>query len=174
MNSRRHAHVVNENDIEWARPETHKMFGAARKRLGGEVGAEKIGCTLFEVEPGKRAFPMHAHSMNEEAVYVLAGTGTLRIGTGDAEQQVPIRAGDFMAFPASLRLAHQIVNTSEEILRYLCISTQSLPEVLVYPDSKKVGLMVQAEAGLPDWPELRGRSFKLLRDEDSLGYYDGE
>ena len=37
-----------------------------------------------------------------------------------------------------------------------------------------VGLMVQAEAGLPDWPELRGRSFKLLRDEDSLGYYDGE
>ncbi len=45
-----------------------------RKLLGQATGAEKLGCSLFEIAPGKRAFPFHYHFANEEALYILEGS----------------------------------------------------------------------------------------------------
>ena len=51
------------------------------------------------------------------------------------------------------------------MLRYLCLSTSSDPEVVVYPDSGKVAAIA---GGWP--PETR----HIGRLGEGVGYYDGE
>jgi uncharacterized cupin superfamily protein len=76
-----------------------------------------------------------------------------------------------VALPTGAEGAHQLVNSSEAVLRYLCFSTMVEPDVTVYPDSGKVGILGGAAPGGPK----EDRTFsKLLRDDTEVGYYDGE
>ena len=51
---REHPNVVNEQDLEWGE-QSHGKFGYRRKQLGSAAGGEKLGCSLYEVPPGRRA-----------------------------------------------------------------------------------------------------------------------
>jgi uncharacterized cupin superfamily protein len=113
-------------------------FGFRRKRLGAAAGGKGIGVSWFEIQPGKKAFPHHFHLANEEAVFVLEGEGALRLG----DEEHRIRAGDYIAFPPGPP-GHQIVNRGAVPLRYLALSTMREPEVAVYPDSKKIGVLAR-------------------------------
>jgi uncharacterized cupin superfamily protein len=75
-----HPSVVGDGDLEWSEHSRGEKFGSRRKQLGSSAGGEKLGCSLYEVPPGRRAWPYHYHLANEEAIYVLEGSGTLRIG----------------------------------------------------------------------------------------------
>lgn len=126
------------------------------------LGAEKLGVSLAVLAPGKRAFPRHAHHVNEELMFILEGRGNYRCGDASA----PVRAGDLIAAPAGDgSTAHQIENTSEEPLKYLTFSTMITPEVVEYPDSGK--FLVISGAG-PDRFRFIGRRGA------SLDYFDGE
>ena len=48
--------------------------------------------------------------------------------------------GDYIAFPPGLE-AHQLINSSNTPLRYLCLSTNDGPEIVIYPDSDKLGAL---------------------------------
>ena len=162
-----HPNVVNEDELEWGEQSHGEKFGYRRKWLGSATDGEKLGCSLYEVPPGRRAWPYHYHGTNEEAVYVLEGSGTLRIG-GD---EVRVSKGDYVALPARVEGAHQLTNSSDSVLRYLCFSTMIEPDVMVYPDSNKIGIFVGAAPGGPK--EKRTLS-KFLRGDAEVGYYDGE
>lgn len=72
---------------------------------------------------------------------MLEGRGRLRLADGEH----PIRAGDFIAAPAGgVETAHQIINDSDQLLTYLCVSTMIEPEVVQYPDSGKLGAIAGA------------------------------
>lgn len=162
-----HPHVAREADLEWEEQSHGERFGFRRKRLGAATGGEKLGCSLYEVEPGRRAWPYHYHLANEEAIYVLEGSGTLRIG----DNEVPVSTGDYVALPVGEATAHQLINTSEAPLRYLCFSTALEPDVMVYPDSNKVGIF----GGSPPGGPREKRTFsKFLRLDAEVGYYEGE
>ena len=164
---REHSNVVNEQDLEWGEQTHGEKFGYRRKQLGSAAGGEKLGCSLYEVPPGRRAWPYHYHLANEEAIYVLEGSGTLRID----ERQITLSRGDYVAMPVGERGAHQIINTSNEPLRYFCFSTMIEPDAMVYPGSNKVGLFAgSAPGGLK---EKRTVS-KFLRADAEVGYYEGE
>jgi uncharacterized cupin superfamily protein len=76
-----------------------------------------------------------------------------------------------VALPARAEGAHQLVNASEAVLRYLCFSTMAEPDVMVYPDSGKVGIFGGAVSGSPKGE----RTFsKFFRGGAEVGYYDGE
>jgi len=92
---------------------------------------------MVELDPGKTAWPFHFHRANEEAIYVLAGVGTLRLGS----ERLRVRTGDYVAMPIGADHAHQLTNTGSEVLRYLVVSTMVTPDVCVYPDSGKVGVI---------------------------------
>jgi uncharacterized cupin superfamily protein len=159
--------VVSDGDLEWDEQSHGEKFGYRRKQLGSAVGGQKLGCSLYEVPPGCRAWPYHYHLANEEAIYVLGGSGTLRIGG----EEVLVSEGDYVALPARAEAAHQLVNSSEAVLRYLCFSTMIEPDVMVYPDSGKVGVFGGAAPGGPK--EVRTFS-KFLRGDAEVGYYVGE
>ena len=159
--------VVGEGDLEWSEHSHGEKFGSRRKQLGSSAGGEKLGCSLYEVPPGRRAWPYHYHLANEEAIYVLEGSGTLRIGG----EEIGVSRGDYVALPARAQAAHQLVNDSGAVLRYLCFSTMVEPDVMIYPDSGKVGIFGGAAPG----GSKEKRTFsKFLREEADVGYYEGE
>ena len=53
-------------------------FRVRRARLGRQAGAEHLGASLFEIEPGNAPFPLHFHFGNEELLIVLSGSPVLR------------------------------------------------------------------------------------------------
>ena len=72
-----------------------REMGSARgTRVGAAAGAQKLGCTLFEVDPGAQAVPYHLHHSNEEMLIVL--DGQLELRTPDATRIVA--RGDVVAF----------------------------------------------------------------------------
>jgi len=170
MGERRHPNVVNVDEIEPMK-QAKGGFENARKRVGFEAGGLALGCSHTEVAPGKTAFPFHYHSAIEEALYILEGTGTLRIGT----EKLELRAGDYVAFPPGPNTSHALSNTGTTTLKYLALSSPATPitlDVVAYPDSKKIAFAagVDPKKGLQS-----GWLFKLIKEEQpSVGYYDDE
>ncbi|MFC6990140.1 cupin domain-containing protein [Haloplanus sp. GCM10025708] len=156
---------VNEADLDWTELD-HGETNFRRKQLGEAAGGDRLGCSLYELPPGRRSWPYHYHTANEEAIYVLSGTGILRLD-GDTH---PLRAGDYVACPADESGGHRVVNDADEPLRYLAVSTMNDPDVTVYPDSGKVGVFVGAPPGGRDERSLHG----YYRLDDAVDYWDGE
>ncbi len=159
-------HLVNVNDIAW-QSYKHNDFCYQEKRLRIAAGGEKIGATLYQLMPGKKAFPFHFHHANEEAVFVLEGNGSLRTHKGLQK----IKSGDYIAFPSGPEFAHQIINTSKKKLVFLCFSTMNYPEIVEYPDSKKVGFSAL------DTKKNSKTSYAIkayYRKDDNVDYFEGE
>ncbi len=167
MTERRHAAVANVDEVEAIASKTGTKLGYLDKRLGAATGGKQLGCSYYEIEPGRAAFPKHFHCANEEAVFVLEGEGALHLGN----QEVALRKGDYAAFVVGPEHAHKIVNTGESTLKYLCFSTMLTTEVVGYPDSKKVGVRAGAssETAFSD-PWVR----EIVMAGSKIGYFDGE
>lgn len=159
--------TVHESDVDWETTDRGPV-SFRRKRLAGETADEDLGCSLYELPPGKRGWPYHYHTGNAEAIYVLAGTGELR---GPDEERVDLEPGVYAAFPAGPAGAHQLRNTGEGPLRYLAMSTMNEPDVLRYPDSGKVGVLAGEPPGGDSEARLLDHFFHL---EDAVDYWTDE
>jgi uncharacterized cupin superfamily protein len=157
--------ILSISDLTLADRGHGERFQVRLARIGTQVGLTKLGCSLHVVPAGKRAWPRHAHHEADELFYVLSGSGEYRFG----EEIFPIRAGDFLGAPAG-KIAHQIINTGTDELRYLAISTVGGFDVVEYPDSGKFGVVVGVKNG-----DFRSASFAHMgRAGPSLDYWDGE
>src|SRR6188768_4296022 len=105
MAERRHPNVINTEEVEIAE-QKKGTFHARNRRLGPHVGNAQIGATLTELPPGTMSYPFHYHCANEEAIYIVSGSGTARIG----DARVAVRAGDWIALPTGPEHAHQMIN----------------------------------------------------------------
>jgi uncharacterized cupin superfamily protein len=144
-----------------------ERFGSRVGPIGGRIGARLLGYNITAVLPGKRAFPLHNHHANEEMFFILQGSGELRVG----EERWSIRQGDFIASPpGGPEVAHQIINTGTEELRYLAVSTMITPETVEYPDSGKVALLSRQTAADGSMRVVR----HIGRPETSIDYWDAE
>lgn len=68
-----------------------------------------------------------------------------------------------VAFPRGEAGSHQVINRTDAPIRVLMLSTNLMPEILHYPDSRKFGLLDAAD-------EL----IIITRPEANLDYWDGE
>jgi uncharacterized cupin superfamily protein len=62
---------------EWVEREQPPLIGRA-SRVGAQAGGERLGATLYEIDPGGYGSPFHLHHGNEEMIIVLCGSPTLR------------------------------------------------------------------------------------------------
>lgn len=163
----RHKHVINVDNVEAKEISVGGKFHHIARRLGNATGNVELGCCHFRVAPGMYAFPRHSHIRNEEALYILEGTGTLTIG----EDEIEISSGDYAALPVGRHLPHKLVNTGDSDLVYLCLSTNHMPEITEYPDSGKVGVL-----GGADWNQMLTDFYggNDVSDEYFLRFYKGD
>lgn len=148
--------------------EAAERFDAKMGTIGPRLGAQKLGYNVTAVPPGKRAFPFHCHRVNEEMIFVLQGSGEIRIG----EDTYPLHTGDIVALPAGGKeTAHQVINTGSDELRYLAVSTKLSPELAEYPDSGKFGILAELPPGADGKPQ---RFMYVGRANQSVGYWEDE
>jgi uncharacterized cupin superfamily protein len=140
--------------------------GPRRARLGWQAGTERLGISLYELPPGEGLAPYHYQHGNEEMLVVLSGSPHLR--TPDGWRQV--EAGEVVAFPRGPRGAHKLENRTDEPARYLMLSEMNAPDVMVYPDSEKVGVISRPPGSCGDEDELA----VWFRLGDQVDYWEGE
>jgi uncharacterized cupin superfamily protein len=100
--------------------------------------------------------------VEEELVVVLEGSPELRTPEGWRDLQ----PGDIYSFPRGARGAHQLVNRSAQSVRFMALSTHGDPDIVLYPDSGKLG----ASERLPEGGGLK----TMFRMDDAVDYWDGE
>jgi uncharacterized cupin superfamily protein len=157
--------VINVAEAPTRADASGENFAYAMTDLASELGAQAIGANITRVPPGKAAFPFHHHRANEEHFFVLSGSGVLRWGS----DTYPVKRHDYVVtLPGGPEHGHQLINTGDEDLVYLAISTQVLPEVIGYPDSGKTGVRTV-------WTRDKSGRFLISDDDkDSVNYWDGE
>ena len=151
--------VFNLNGDVWDREEDRPGWHSKDAWVGAHVGAELLGGSMYELEPGDRLWPYHTHHANEEWLIVLRGAPTLR--TPDGEQE--LREGDVVCFPRGKDGLHQVRNATGAPIRVLMLSSRNMPDIVEYPDSGKVGAR-----------SVAGERILLSRPGPILDYWDGE
>jgi uncharacterized cupin superfamily protein len=134
-------------------------FHAQRARLGRQLGTERLGLSLWELGPGQAAYPYHFHLAEEEVLVILEGGPLLRSPQGWRH----LARGEVVRFPVGEDGAHQLLNDTDETVRLLSASTHGQPDIVVYPDERKIG----AAERTPD-----GSGLKLFFALDSAVPYD--
>ena len=110
--------VFNLGADEWDRIEDREGWRAKDVWIGHRLGAELMGGSMYELDPGNTLFPYHTHHANEEWLIVLRGEPTLRTPEGE---QV-LEEGDIVCFPRGKSGAHQISNRTDSPVRVLMLS----------------------------------------------------
>jgi uncharacterized cupin superfamily protein len=151
--------VFNLNGDEWDRTEDRPRWRSKEAWVGARIGAELLGGSMSELEPGARLWPYHTHHANEEWIVVLRGEPTLRTPDGERD----LREGDVVCFPRGKDGAHQVANRTDEPIRVLMLSTLIAPDIVEYLDSGKVGAR-----------NVAGERIMFGRPGPILDYWDGE
>ena len=136
----------------------HEGYEYFRRKFIPFGGAHNTLVSVYEIPPGKSAYPFHYHYKNEETFYILKGEGILR--TPEGEQKVG--PGELLFFPAGPEGAHKLTNASKtEMLVYMDFDVVHDIDVTVYPDSDKIGV----------W----GMGINQLHPQSgAVDYYEGE
>ena len=154
--------MVNINEPFVDEPRERPGFRALRARLARQAGCQRLGLSLWSLPPGEAAYPYHYHLTEEELVVVLDGRPSLRTPDGWRD----LAPGDVVPFLRGEQGGHQLVNRTDQAVRFLAFSTNGEPDVVAYPDSGKVGAFERR----PDGSGLRA----MFRLSDTVDYYDGE
>jgi uncharacterized cupin superfamily protein len=126
--------------------------------VGKAAGAKELGMSVYDLLPGSTGFNLHAHYGMEELFVVLSGRPTLRTGSGEEE----LAPGDVVSMPRGMDGLHTFTNPTDEHARVLAISTLPVPEVVVYPEIGKVGVVTRDPFAAP--PETGDKGIVAMFD----------
>lgn len=134
MSTPAHPVAVLATDIPPSKPSTYpqafqqRFAGRQRRALASAFGLQQFGVTLMRLAPGAGATALrHAHSKQEEFVYVLQGRPTLYTDQGPMQLQPGMCAG------FRTGAAHDLVNETGEEVVYLEVGDRSAGDQVDYP-----------------------------------------
>ena len=155
MNYLKHARI---DQIPTSHKKEHGEYEYIRRKFIPYGAARNTLVSIYEIPPGKAAYPYHFHHNNEETFYILSGQGLLRTPEGERT----VSKGELLFFPAGPEGAHKLTNISEEeMLVYIDFDVVHEIDIAEYPDSDKIGI----------W----GKGINQIYPRDShVDYYDGE
>ncbi len=150
---------ISSSDVAWeAWAEVPRSAIRFRHLTSAAMGGDyHVGVQIEELPPGKQTALAHYHIFEEEHVYVLDGTLTVRIGATSHD----MRAGGYVCFPAGQKVGHCLVNNSGVVCRYVVVGESNPNEVVVFTDSNKVMVRPLGRRAIYDMAATRG-------------YWDGE
>ena len=122
------AAMTGEERIHFVNPACKRV----NKSLGDAAGLKNLGIHIMTVAPGDRSSEYHGHKYEDEAVYVLSGSGTAVIG----DERYKIGPGDFVGLPGG-GPAHETINDGTEPLVCLVIGQRLPQDVVDYPRAGK-------------------------------------
>jgi uncharacterized cupin superfamily protein len=106
------------------------MAGRVKRQLGDLFGLTNFGVNLTVIEPDASSALRHAHSKQDEFIYVVSGSLILETNEGRTE----LHAGMCAGFKAGTGNAHRLVNESSAPATYLEIGDRTADDSVTYPD----------------------------------------
>jgi uncharacterized cupin superfamily protein len=141
-------------------------FTRRRARIGRQAGSRHLGASVYEIPAGEALCPYHWQAANEEMVIALSGHPSIRTPEGWRQ----LEPGEIVPFPRGPEGAHQVANRGDETTRVLMLSEMNGPEVVVYPDSGKTGVLSRP----PGAPPAEDEVDSVFKFGDEVDYFHGE
>jgi uncharacterized cupin superfamily protein len=150
---------ISSREVAWEQYSPTPRFGTRWKHLTRATIGENyhVGVAIEELQPGMQSAPAHYHVFEEEHVYIVEGTLTMRLGPDTYE----MKTGDYVCFPAGQKAGHCLINNSGATCRYVIVGESNPNEVAIYTDSHKVLVRALGNRAIFDLAARRG-------------YWDGE
>ena len=128
------AEPFNIAEVPWIEHGRGKRFGIEYQVLSEFAGATQITVCMEVLPAGKQANQAHYHLLEEEHIFVLEGSMTVRLG----EKFFVVASGGYVCFPAGQKVAHSITTHTDVPCRYLILGNVQKNDVIVYPDTARV------------------------------------
>ena len=122
-------------------PFASRMSGRTKQPLGDLFGLTNFGVNLTRLKPSGVSALRHAHSKQDEFVYILEGTPTLVTDEGEMQLSPGFCAG----FKAGSGNAHHLVNKSGNDVLYLEVGDRTPGETVTYPDDDIQGVQIDGK-----------------------------
>lgn len=107
-----------------------RMQGREKHQLGDYFGLTNFGVNLTRLKPKAVSALRHAHSKQDEFMYILQGYPTLISNDGATTLSPDMCVG----FPANKGNANHLVNETSEDVLYLEIGDRTAGDEAIYPD----------------------------------------
>ncbi len=111
-------------------PFASRMAGREKLPLGEVFGLTNFGVNLTRLKPGGASALRHAHSRQDEFVYIIEGAPVLITDAGET----PLRPGMCAGFKAATGDGHQLVNRTSSEVVYLEVGDRTPGDAATYPD----------------------------------------
>jgi uncharacterized cupin superfamily protein len=111
-------------------PFASMVAGRFKRPLGDVFSLKNFGVNLTKLAPGAISALRHAHTVQDEFIYILQGTPTLITDAGET----PLSPGMCAGFKAGSGDGHHLVNRSTEDVAYLEIGDRNPGDAASYPD----------------------------------------
>ena len=119
-------------------PFASRMAGREKRQLGDVFGLQNFGVNLTRLAPNAVSALRHAHSKQDEFVYVLQGNPTLQTDEG----KVRLSPGMCAGFRAGTGRANNLLNETSSDVIYLEMGDRTPGDEGTYPDDDLQALHV--------------------------------
>ena len=111
-------------------PFKSRMSGRQKRQLGELFGLKNFGVNLTSLAPNAQSSVRHAHTKQDEFIYIVQGSPTLYTDDG----RTRLSPGMCMGFKAGSANAHHLRNETAEEVLYLEIGDRTPGDEVNYPD----------------------------------------
>jgi uncharacterized cupin superfamily protein len=111
-------------------PFASRMSGREKRPLGDLFGLQNFGVNLTRLAPGAVSALRHAHTKQDEFVYILEGNPILATDAGET----PLGPGMCAGFKAGSGDGHRLLNRTGSDVLYLEVGDRSPGDAVFYPD----------------------------------------
>ncbi|HEY9641813.1 MAG TPA: cupin domain-containing protein [Coleofasciculaceae cyanobacterium] len=122
-------------------PFAARMVGREKRPLGDLFGLTNFGVNLTRLVPHAVSSLRHAHTKQDEFIYILQGHPTLYTDEGSTVLSPGMCAG----FKAGTGNGHQLINETTEDVVYLEIGDRTAGDAGYYPDDDLQALLVEGQ-----------------------------
>lgn len=122
-------------------PFASRMNGRLKKPLGDLFGLVNFGVNLTTLAPGAVSSLRHAHSRQDEFIYIVQGHPTLHTDEG----LTPLAPGMCAGFAHGTGNGHRLVNNTSEEVVYLEVGDRTPGDEGSYPDDDICAVLVDGQ-----------------------------
>jgi uncharacterized cupin superfamily protein len=122
--------LVRAKPSVYPEPFASRMAGRSKRQLGEVFRLSNFGVNLTTLAPGGSSALRHAHTKQDEFVYILSGTATLHADEG----RTPLTPGMCAGFKAGTGNAHRLLNETPLDVVYIEIGDRTPGDEASYPD----------------------------------------
>ena len=122
-------------------PFASRMAGREKRQLGDLFGLTNFGVNLTRLAPNAVSALRHAHTKQDEFIYVLQGQPTLHTDEGRTRLSPGMCAG----FKAGTGNGHRLINETTDEVVYLEVGDRTPGDEGSYPDDDLKALLVEGQ-----------------------------